>query len=74
MGARQRAEHHIQRVHRRIETRLKLWDGSANLSECAFGLPDLKLGRQSLAVQQVDGGEQFLLRLYLLAGHLQARL
>jgi hypothetical protein len=72
--ARQRAEHHVQCVHRRVQARLERRDGSLNLRERALGLPDLKLGRQPFAVQQVDGGQQFLLRLHLVTGHFQASL
>ena len=37
-----RAEHHVERIHRRVQRRFEYRHRCADLSERTFGLPDLK--------------------------------
>jgi hypothetical protein len=71
MRARQRAQHHIERIHGGVQRRLQRGDRGAHLGQRAFGLPDLQFGRQPFAVQQIDGGQQLLLGLNLPARDIQ---
>lgn len=63
MGAGRRAQHHVQRVHGRVQPRHEDRDGCPYLSQRAFDLAHLECA--PLAIQKVDGCEQFLLRLHL---------
>ncbi len=70
VGAWGRSQDHIHGIHRRVQGRIQHGDRRLRLRERAFRLPHLEFCREALAVQQPDVGQQTLLGLYLLAGHL----
>ncbi|MNE33514.1 hypothetical protein D3C80_1271870 [compost metagenome] len=69
-----RAQHHVQRIHRRVQPCFQHGYGCPNLRKRPFDLMHLQLGGQPLAIKQVDGCQQLLLRLYLLASNGEAGL